>query len=78
MAGAKQNIPDIPEGHLPVPGCHISPIPTSPRATRYDMESAENSPGSDKGKERSLEDLNKSSCSSPPQGSCKPRPLTVR
>nr|XP_021395572.1 formin-like protein 1 [Lonchura striata domestica] len=44
----------------------------------YDMESAESSPGSDKGKERSLEDLNKSSCSSPAQGSSKPRPLTVR
>ncbi|XP_053821265.1 formin-like protein 1 isoform X9 [Vidua chalybeata] len=44
----------------------------------YDMESAENSPGSDKGKERSLEDLNKSTSSSPTQGSSKPRPLTVR
>ncbi|XP_068068242.1 formin-like protein 1 isoform X2 [Anomalospiza imberbis] len=44
----------------------------------YDMESAENSPGSDKGKERSLEDLNRSTSSSPPQGSSKPRPLTVR
>ncbi|XP_036254626.2 LOW QUALITY PROTEIN: formin-like protein 1 [Molothrus ater] len=44
----------------------------------YDMESSENSPGSDKGKERSLEDLNKSSSSSPTQGSSKPRPLTVR
>ncbi|XP_066422849.1 formin-like protein 1 isoform X2 [Molothrus aeneus] len=43
----------------------------------YDMESSENSPGSDKGKERSLEDLNKSSSSSPTQGSSKPRPLTV-
>ncbi|XP_072775301.1 formin-like protein 1 isoform X5 [Taeniopygia guttata] len=42
----------------------------------YDMESAESSPGSDKGKERSLEDLNKSS--SPTQGSSKARPLTVR
>uniref|UniRef100_A0A8B9MWM7 Formin like 1 n=1 Tax=Accipiter nisus TaxID=211598 RepID=A0A8B9MWM7_9AVES len=41
----------------------------------YDMESAENgSPGSDKGKglERSLEDLSKSSSSSPTQGSSKP------
>uniref|UniRef100_A0A8B9MXA6 Formin like 1 n=1 Tax=Accipiter nisus TaxID=211598 RepID=A0A8B9MXA6_9AVES len=40
----------------------------------YDMESAENgSPGSDKGKglERSLEDLSKSSSSSPTQGSSK-------
>uniref|UniRef100_A0A8C3UG37 Formin like 1 n=1 Tax=Catharus ustulatus TaxID=91951 RepID=A0A8C3UG37_CATUS len=44
----------------------------------YDMESAENSPGSDKGKERSLEDLNKSTSSSPTQGSSKTRPLTVR
>ncbi|XP_071433422.1 LOW QUALITY PROTEIN: formin-like protein 1 [Pithys albifrons albifrons] len=45
----------------------------------YDMESAENSsPGSDKGKEQSLEDLNKSTSSSPTQGSSKPRPLTVR
>ncbi|XP_050841690.1 LOW QUALITY PROTEIN: formin-like protein 1 [Serinus canaria] len=44
----------------------------------YDMESSENSPGSDKGKERSLEDLNKSTSSSPTQGSSKPRPLTVR
>ncbi|XP_023798407.1 formin-like protein 1 [Cyanistes caeruleus] len=44
----------------------------------YDMESTENSPGSDKGKERSLEDLNKSTSSSPTQGSSKPRPLTVR
>ncbi|XP_074417741.1 formin-like protein 1 isoform X2 [Larus michahellis] len=46
----------------------------------YDMESAENgSPGSDKGKvlERSLEDLNKSSSSSPTQGSSKVRHLTV-
>uniref|UniRef100_A0A8C3QRM9 Formin like 1 n=1 Tax=Cyanoderma ruficeps TaxID=181631 RepID=A0A8C3QRM9_9PASS len=43
----------------------------------YDMESTENSPGSDKGKERSLEDLNKSTSSSPPQGSSKMRPLTV-
>nr|XP_026654312.1 formin-like protein 1 [Zonotrichia albicollis] len=43
----------------------------------YDMESSENSPGSDKGKERSLEDLNRSSSSSPTQGSSKPRPLTV-
>ncbi|XP_015506549.1 formin-like protein 1 [Parus major] len=43
----------------------------------YDMESTENSPGSDKGKERSLEDLNKSTSSSPTQGSSKPRPLTV-
>uniref|UniRef100_A0A8C3QCH4 Uncharacterized protein n=1 Tax=Geospiza parvula TaxID=87175 RepID=A0A8C3QCH4_GEOPR len=31
----------------------------------YDMESSENSPGSDKGKERSLEDLNRSTSSSP-------------
>ncbi|XP_066192938.1 formin-like protein 1 isoform X1 [Sylvia atricapilla] len=44
----------------------------------YDMESTENSPGSDKGKERSLEDLNKSTSSSPTQGSSKMRPLTVR
>ncbi|XP_064255713.1 LOW QUALITY PROTEIN: formin-like protein 1 [Passer domesticus] len=44
----------------------------------YDMESSENSPGSDKGKEWSLEDLNKSSSSSPTQGSSKPRALTVR
>ncbi|XP_058714072.1 formin-like protein 1 isoform X2 [Poecile atricapillus] len=44
----------------------------------YDMESTESSPGSDKGKERSLEDLNKSTSSSPTQGSSKPRPLTVR
>ncbi|KAM7029923.1 LOW QUALITY PROTEIN: formin-like protein 1 [Acridotheres tristis] len=44
----------------------------------YDMESTENSPGSDKGKERSLEDLNKSTSSSPTQGSSKTRPLTVR
>ncbi|XP_054657823.1 formin-like protein 1 isoform X1 [Grus americana] len=47
----------------------------------YDMESAENgSPGSDKGKvlERSLEDLSKSSSSSPTQGSSKVRHLTVR
>ncbi|XP_027523689.1 formin-like protein 1 isoform X3 [Corapipo altera] len=45
----------------------------------YDMESADNSsPGSDKGKEQSLEDLNKSTSSSPTQGSSKPRPLTVR
>ncbi|XP_062363884.1 formin-like protein 1 isoform X2 [Cinclus cinclus] len=44
----------------------------------YDMESTENSPGSDKGKDRSLEDLNKSTSSSPPQGSSKTRPLTVR
>ncbi|XP_054032906.1 formin-like protein 1 [Dryobates pubescens] len=47
----------------------------------YDMESSENgSPGSDKGKglERSLEDLNKSSSSSPTQGSSKVRHLTVR
>ncbi|XP_069642872.1 formin-like protein 1 isoform X3 [Haliaeetus albicilla] len=46
----------------------------------YDMESAENgSPGSDKGKglERSLEDLSKSSSSSPTQGSSKVRHLTV-
>ncbi|XP_041877489.1 formin-like protein 1 [Corvus kubaryi] len=44
----------------------------------YDMESTENSsPGSDKGKERSLEDLNKSTSSSPTQGSSKMRPLTV-
>lgn len=66
---------------LPVSRCHISPVPVSPRATRYDMESAENgSPGSDKGKvlERSLEDLNKSSSSSPTQGSSKVRHLTVR
>lgn len=79
MAGAEQNIPNLPEGHLPILGCHVSPVPVSPRATRYDMESAENSsPGSDKGKERSLEDLNKSTSSSPPQGSSKMRPLTVR
>ncbi|XP_063260108.1 formin-like protein 1 [Prinia subflava] len=44
----------------------------------YDMESTENSPGSDKGKERSLEDLNKSTSSSPTQGFSKTRPLTVR
>ncbi|KAF4803835.1 formin like 1 [Turdus rufiventris] len=44
----------------------------------YDMESSENSPGSDKGKERSLEDLNKSTSSSPTQGFSKTRPLTVR
>ncbi|XP_071584438.1 formin-like protein 1 isoform X2 [Heliangelus exortis] len=47
----------------------------------YDMESTENgSPGSDKGKgtERSLEDLNKSSSSPPPQGPPKARHLTVR
>ncbi|KAM6108121.1 LOW QUALITY PROTEIN: formin-like protein 1 [Pterocles gutturalis] len=47
----------------------------------HDMESAENgSPGSDKGKglERSLEDLSKSSSSSPTQGSSKTRQLTVR
>ncbi|XP_066061345.1 LOW QUALITY PROTEIN: formin-like protein 1 [Chamaea fasciata] len=44
----------------------------------YDMESTENSPGSDKGKERSLEDLNKSTSSSPTQGTSKMRPLTVR
>ncbi|KAL2295158.1 hypothetical protein Nmel_018313 [Mimus melanotis] len=43
----------------------------------YDMESTENSPGSDKGKERSLEDLNKSTSSSPTQGASKARPLTV-
>ncbi|XP_057266021.1 formin-like protein 1 isoform X2 [Pezoporus wallicus] len=47
----------------------------------YDMESSENdSPGSDKGKvlDRSLEDLNKSNSSSPTQGSCRARHLTVR
>ncbi|XP_051496467.1 LOW QUALITY PROTEIN: formin-like protein 1 [Apus apus] len=47
----------------------------------YDMESAENgSPGSDKGRgpERSLEDLSKSSSSSPPQAPHKARHLTVR
>lgn len=73
--------------HVPTPwclsplGCHISPIPVSPRASRYDMESAENgSPGSDKGKglERSLEDLSKGSSSSPPLLSSKVRHLTVR
>lgn len=78
VIGAEQNIPNIPEGHLPVLGCHCSPVPVSPRATRYDMESSENSPGSDRGKERSLEDLNKSTSSSPTQGSSKTRPLTVR
>lgn len=78
VAGAEQNIPSIPEGHLPVLGCRVSPVPMSPRATRYDMESTEHSPGSDKGKERSLEDLNKSTSSSPTQGSSKMRPLTVR
>lgn len=78
IAGAEQNIPNIPEEHLPVLGCRVSPIPMSPRVTRYDMESTENSPGSDKGKERSLEDLNKSTSSSPTQGSSKMRPLTVR
>lgn len=70
-----------PEGCLPISGCHVSPIPVSPWVTRYDMESAENgSPGSDKGKglERSLEDLSKSSSSSPTQGSSKVRHLTVR
>lgn len=66
---------------MPISGCHVSPIPVSPWVTRYDMESAENgSPGSDKGKglERSLEDLSKSSSSSPTQGSSKVRHLTVR
>lgn len=77
-AQAEQNIPNIPGGHVPVLGCHISPVPMSPWATRYDMESSENSPGSDKGKERSLEDLNKSTSSSPTQGFSKTRPLTVR
>ena len=68
-------------GCLPISGFPISPVPASPWASRYDMESAENgSPGSDKGKvlERSLEDLSKSSSSSPPQGSSKVRHLTVR
>ncbi|XP_061873899.1 formin-like protein 1 isoform X2 [Colius striatus] len=49
----------------------------------YDMESAENgSPGSDrdrgKGTERSLEDLSKTSSSSPTQGISKVRHLTIR
>uniref|UniRef100_A0A8C3NAZ4 Uncharacterized protein n=1 Tax=Geospiza parvula TaxID=87175 RepID=A0A8C3NAZ4_GEOPR len=41
----------------------------------YDMESSENSPGSDKGKERSLEDLNRSTSSSPTQAALSPARL---
>uniref|UniRef100_A0A8D0L7S3 Formin like 1 n=1 Tax=Sphenodon punctatus TaxID=8508 RepID=A0A8D0L7S3_SPHPU len=47
----------------------------------YDMEAADNgSPGSDKGKalDRSVEDLSRSSSSSPTQGSSKARHMTVR
>ncbi|CAM5178085.1 unnamed protein product [Eretmochelys imbricata] len=50
-------------------------------AVTYNMESADNgSPGSDKGKspDRSMEDLSKSSSSSPTQGSSKTRHLTIR
>ncbi|XP_067168159.1 formin-like protein 1 [Apteryx mantelli] len=50
-------------------------------AVTYDMENADNgSPGSDKGKslERSVEDLSKSTSSSPTQVSSKARHLTVR
>lgn len=91
MAGVEQSIPNTsvptspalgtPGGCLPISGCHISPVPVSPWASRYDMESTENgSPGSDKGKvlDRSLEDLSKSNSSSPTQGSSKTRHLTVR
>ncbi|XP_074979641.1 formin-like protein 1 isoform X6 [Caretta caretta] len=49
-------------------------------AVTYNMESADNgSPGSDKGKspDRSMEDLSKSSSSSPTQGSSKTRHLTI-
>jgi len=70
-----------PGGFPLVSGCPISPVTVSPRATRYDMENAENgSPGSEKGKvlERSVEDLSKSNSSSPTQGSSKARHLTVR
>lgn len=84
-AGVEQNIPstrspgDLRGEPVPARGCHISPDPVSPRATRYDKDSAENgSPGSDKGRGPSLEDLNKSTSSSPTQGSSKVRHLTVR
>lgn len=90
MDGVEQSIPNTslpmspalgtPEGGVAA-RIGVPHLTTSPWATRYDMESAENgSPGSDKGKglERSLEDLNKSTSSSPTQGTSKVRHLTVR